>query len=122
MRIRRPYRKQKPRLYFDENFPAEALEHFRTPYWRRKLYVTSAADEGHCGKPDIFHYTYSKTHNYTLVTLDFDFNNDQLYPFTHGSMAGVIIVRGSASGVVTIANSLVRLLQFLLLFPFYGHS
>jgi predicted nuclease of predicted toxin-antitoxin system len=118
MRVRRRYRKQKPRLYFDENFPAEALDHFRTPYWRRKLYVTSAAEQGHSGKSDKFHYAYCKTHDYTLVTLDFDFNNDRLYPFTQGSIAGVIIVRGSSSEVVTIANTLVQLLQFLLNFPY----
>ena len=80
--------------------------------------MTSAVDEGHCGKSDLFHYTHCKTQNYTLVTLDFDFNNDKLYPFTQGSIAGVIIVRANASDAVTIANSLVRLLQFLLQFPY----
>jgi predicted nuclease of predicted toxin-antitoxin system len=117
MRVRRPYRKHKPRLYFDENFPAEVPEHFRSSYWRKKVYVTSAAEEGLCGKSDVAHYQFCKQHDYTLVTLDFDFNNDRLYPFSPGSMAGVIIVRGSTSEV-TIANSLVGLLQFLFQLPF----
>jgi hypothetical protein len=77
MRVRLPYLKHKPRLYFDENFPPEISSHFCRPYWKKKLYVTSAAQKRHCGKADIFHHNYCTKLGYTLVTLDLDFNKTE---------------------------------------------
>jgi hypothetical protein len=34
--------KQKQRLYFDENFPIEAIEHFRSAYWKKRVWITGA--------------------------------------------------------------------------------
>jgi predicted nuclease of predicted toxin-antitoxin system len=110
--------KHKPRLYFDENFPAEAIEHFRSSHWKRRLWITSADEQGHRGQSDRFHYSHCQRHGYTLVTLDDDFNDDRLYPFTHGNMPGVIMIKAKSADVVRIANMLVTLLSFLLRLPF----
>lgn len=110
--------KHKPRLYFDENFPVEAIEHFRTPHWKKRLWITSADEQGHRGQSDRFHCSYCQRHGYTLVTLDDDFNDDRLYPFTHGKMPGIIIIKAKSADVVRIANMLVTLLSFLLRLPF----
>jgi predicted nuclease of predicted toxin-antitoxin system len=88
--------KHKPRLYFDENFPVEAIDHFRSPYWKKRLWITSAGEQGHQGQSDRFHYSYCQRHGYTLVTLDDDFNDDRLYPFTHGKMPGIIIIKAKS--------------------------
>lgn len=109
--------KQKPKLYFDKNFPIDVIEHFRSPYWKKRLWITSAFDQDHLGQSDWFHYSHCQRHRYTLVTLDYDFNNDRRYPFTHGKMAGIIIVRGSSDDVPRIANMLVTLMEFLLRLP-----
>jgi predicted nuclease of predicted toxin-antitoxin system len=110
--------KHKPRLYFDENFPVEAIEHFRSPYWKKRLWITSAGEQGHQGQSDRFHYSYCQRHGHTLVTLDDDFNDDRLYPFIHGKMPGIIIIKAKSADVVRIANMLVTLLSFLLRLPF----
>jgi predicted nuclease of predicted toxin-antitoxin system len=99
--------KHKPRLYFDENFPVEAIEHFRTPHWKKRLWITSADEQGHRGQSDRFHCSYCQRHGYTLVTLDDDFNDDRLYPFTHDNMPGIIIIKAKSADVVRIANMLV---------------
>ncbi len=110
--------KHKPRLYFDENFPAEAIEHFRSPHWKSRVWTTSAAEQGHRGQSDRFHYSHCQQHGYTLVTLDDDFNDDRLYRFSHDKMPGIIIIKGKSADVVRIANMLVTLLSFLLRLPF----
>jgi hypothetical protein len=84
--------KHKPRLYFDENFPVEAIEHFRTPHWKKRLWITSADEQGHRGQSDRFHCSYCQRHGYTLVTLDDDFNDDRLYPFTHGKLGTLVFL------------------------------
>src|SRR5271169_5748017 len=88
-RFRRVFVKQKPRLYFDENFPAEVTLHFRSPYWKRRVWVTGASNEEHQGQSDRFHYTHCQKHRYTLVTLDDDFNNDSRYPLIEDPDIGV---------------------------------
>ena len=57
-RNRVPFLKQKPILYFDENFPVPVLTAFRR------------GSRWNCGRDQ-----------YTLVTFDEDFNNDAAYPF-----------------------------------------
>jgi hypothetical protein len=110
--------KHKPRLYFDENFPGEAIEHFRSTHWKRRVWITSAHEQGHSGQSDRFQYSYCQRYGYTLVTLYDDFNDDRLYPFTHGNMPGIIMVKAKSADVVRIANMLVTLLDFLLGLPF----
>jgi len=52
------------------------------------------------------------------VTLDLGFNSDKQYPFSHGEMAGIIMIRSSSSEVNHIIDVLSRLLDFLLRLPF----
>jgi len=116
--MKRPYLKQKPRLYFDENFPERVISHFSTHrYWKKKIKAISSITEGNSGRSDRFHYLYSQRHGYTLVTLDYDFNNDCLFPFTNGHMPGIIIVCASSSNVRQIIDVPARLLAFLLMLP-----
>lgn len=117
MRVRRPYFKQKPKLYFDENFPIEVTRHFCFPYWKKKIKVTSAIQQGYCGRSDRFHHAYCTRHDHTLVTLDLDFNNDRIYPFTHGPMGGIIMIRGSVSEATRIIQTLAQLMDFILSLP-----
>jgi predicted nuclease of predicted toxin-antitoxin system len=112
------YHKQKPRLYFDENFPPDVIEHFRSPYWKKRVWTTSAHEERRLGQADRFHYTHCLRHQYTLVTLDADFNDDRRYPFVHGKMPGIIIVRASSAEVQRAANMLAILLDFVMKLPF----
>jgi predicted nuclease of predicted toxin-antitoxin system len=112
------FTKHKIRLYFDENFPVEAVEHFRSSYWKKRLWTSSAHEQGHRGQSDRFHYAHCQRHGYTLVTLDDDVNDDRLYPFTHDNMPGIIMIKAKSADVVRIANMLVALLSFLLRMPF----
>ena len=110
----RPFFRQKPLLYFDENFPARAIEHFRSRYWNKRIRVSGAIAEGRAGRPDTSHYSYCQRRQYTLVTLDLGFNDDHLFPFTHGHMAGIIMIRSSPSEEEQIISILSRLLHFII--------
>jgi hypothetical protein len=44
--------KQKLRLYFDGNFPPDVIEHFRSPFWKKRVWVTSAGEQGRRGQSD----------------------------------------------------------------------
>ncbi len=56
-RQRRPFLKQKPIFYFDENFPVSILTHVREgSRWKKKIKVLSAIDLGNKGKSDEFHF------------------------------------------------------------------
>lgn len=119
MQSGRPYLRQKPHLYFDENCPEDVIRHFRrASYWKNKVKTTSAFLEGNVKRSDLFHYRFCQRHRLTLVTLDGDFADDRRYPFTHGKMAGMIIVRASSSNPPTIVGLLAMLLGFVVLFPF----
>jgi hypothetical protein len=118
MRERRPYLKQKPILCFDENFPSNVVAAFCIDYWRPKIKVVTAIDEGHLGRSDRFHCAYCHNNAYTLVTQDLDFNNDRLYPFSNGKMSGIIMVRGDPSGWLGIYGALSQLIPFIWLVPY----
>jgi predicted nuclease of predicted toxin-antitoxin system len=111
---RRPFFKQKPILYFDENVPASVIDHFRNSYWKKKIKLLSAVDDGNKRQSDKFHFRYCKRNAYTLVTLDGDFNNDRMYPFTFGDMPGVIMIKETKSHVRRIVNVLSNVLHFIL--------
>jgi predicted nuclease of predicted toxin-antitoxin system len=118
-RERRPFLKQKPVLYFDENFPVPVMDHFRKgSRWKKKIKVLSAIDLGHKGKPDEFHFAHCARNGYTLVSRDDDFNDDAAYPFANGNMHGVVIVKETKGNVQKIANVLASLLNFVLTTPF----
>ena len=52
------------------------------------------------------------------MTLDDDFADDRRCPFTHGMIAGIIIVRASSSAPPAIVGLLAMLLDFVIIFPF----
>jgi predicted nuclease of predicted toxin-antitoxin system len=118
-RRRRPYLKQKPILYFDENVSAAIVDHFRKgSAWKKKLKVLSAVELGNQSQSDQSHFQYCSRQGYTLVSFDTDFNDDKAYPFSNGKMHGVIIVKegkGNASRTIGVLSAL---LDFVLATPF----
>jgi predicted nuclease of predicted toxin-antitoxin system len=117
MRRKIAYLKQKVTLYFDENMPLTVLEHFRTnSYWRKKIRVVGAADEGNT-RSDEFQFNYCSRKGYILVSLDYDFVDDKKYPFANGKLHGLIVVKASRQQIQRIVNGLARFLNFLLRFP-----
>jgi predicted nuclease of predicted toxin-antitoxin system len=119
-RKRRPYLKQKPILYFDENVPASIVDYFRKgSAWKKKLKVLSAVELGNQGRSDESHFQYCSRHGYTLVSFDTDFNDDSAYPFSNGKMHGVIMVKGSKSNSGrSPIGVLSALFDFILATPF----
>jgi len=118
-RKRRPFLKQKPILYFDENFPVRLLNHFRKgSRWKKKIKVLSAIDLGNNGKSDDFHFAYCAQNGYTLVTFDEDFNNDTVYPFGNGTMHGVIMVKESRGNVDKVERLLASFFDFIQTTPY----
>jgi predicted nuclease of predicted toxin-antitoxin system len=96
MRSKRPFLKHKLSLYFDENIPDRVVRYFRSgPSWRKKVKITSARELGLGGRSDRFHYDCCQRHKHTLVTLDLDFDNDKIFPFTFGRMPGIIMIKAS---------------------------
>jgi predicted nuclease of predicted toxin-antitoxin system len=95
------------------------LEHFRTQsYWKKKIKVLSAVEEGSAGQDDGFQFAYCSRNRYVLVTRDMDFNDDKRYPFKFGENAGIILVRATRSEVQRVIRSLVAFLDFALQLPF----
>jgi predicted nuclease of predicted toxin-antitoxin system len=118
-RKRQPFLKEKPALYFDENCPAPAIEHFRTgSRWKKKIKVLSAIDLGNKGKSDEFHFSYCKRHGYTLVSFDEDFIDDRAYPFSNGNMHGIVIIKETKGNTSRAERVLSNLLEFVLTTPF----
>lgn len=118
MRERRPYFKQKPILYCDENVPRAVVDHFKRSFWKKKVKIISAGDVDNYSRSDRFHYIFCRQNKYTLVTLDRDFNYDRLYPFTTGHMYGIIIISVSKSDPVRVTDVLARILAFVTGLPF----
>jgi predicted nuclease of predicted toxin-antitoxin system len=119
MPVPRTFLKQKILLYFDENFPDAVVSHFaNSSNWQKKIKVTNAAECGTLGQEDKFHYSFCQKKRFTLVTLDRDFENDQLYPFTSGMMPGIIIIRANSSETARIIDIFSRVLAFLTWIPF----
>ena len=119
-RKRRPYLKQKPILYFDENVPASIIDHFRKgSSWKKKIKILSAVELGNQGQSDDSHFQYCSRHGYTLVSFDTDFNDNSAYPFSNGTMHGVIMVKGTKSNAGrSPIGVLSALFDFILATPF----
>lgn len=118
-RKRWPFLKQKPILYFDENFPVPVLDHFRKgSRWKRKIKVLSAIDLGNKGKPDDFQFAYCARNGYTLVTFDEDFNDDAAYPFGNGAMHGVVMVKETKGNARNTERVLANLFDFIQTTPY----
>jgi predicted nuclease of predicted toxin-antitoxin system len=118
-RAKRPFLKQKLTLYFDENFPSAVTSHFRSrSYWRKKVKILSAAEEGKLGQDDGSQFGFCSRNGYILVTRDSDFCDDKQYPFGFGQNPGIVIVRATRSEVHQIISSLSAFLDFVLQLPF----
>jgi predicted nuclease of predicted toxin-antitoxin system len=115
---KRPFLKHKLLLYFDENILDRVATHFKfAPAWSMKVKIITARELGTEGQSDKFHYNYCRRYNYTLVTLDLDFNNDNYYPFTSGKMPGIIMVKASSADAARIIDILSRTLDWLTRLP-----
>ncbi len=91
---KRPFFKQRPTLYFDENFPVSVIEEItNSSYWKKKYKILNATKLGNKGKPDEFHY----------------------FPF--GKMPGIIIVRAGKNENKKIKTILNSFLEFINLIP-----
>ena len=113
---KRSYFKQKPSLYFDENFPANIIEDCKKDsWWNKNFNITSAIESGNQGKDDNFQFLYCKKHGFVLVTLDEGFWNDKKYPFI--KIPGVIIIVARKNEETKIKYSLETILTFLIQFP-----
>jgi predicted nuclease of predicted toxin-antitoxin system len=114
MSNKRPFLKQKLSLYFDENITDPVVNYFQSaPAWKKKVRVTSARALRMDGRPDRFQYDFCKNNNYTLITLDLDFDDDKRYPFTFGKMTGIIMIKASSADVARIVDILGRALIFV---------
>jgi predicted nuclease of predicted toxin-antitoxin system len=118
-RVRRPFLKHKLALYFDENLPRAVIDYFRTQsYWKKKVRVVSAVEEGFSGHDDDFHFGYCSRNKFVLVTRDGDFCNDRKYPFRFGENSGIVTVRATKSDIQGMIRSLRAFLGFVLQMPF----
>ena len=116
-RRRRPYLKQKFRLYLDANFPQDIVRELRTnSNWRRRCKTYSAYNPSFAKRDDSFHFEYCRKHNFVLVTLDKHFMDDIKYPFSQ--IPGIIRVAPKKNDPVTILAALQQLVDFLSHFPF----
>ena len=116
---RRPFLKQKPILYIDENVPATVVDHFRKgSRWKKKVKVLSAIEAGNKGMSDEFHYGYCARKGYTLVTSDEDFNEDTAFPFGNGTMHGVVIIKEAKGNPENMQRVLANLLHFVETTPY----
>jgi predicted nuclease of predicted toxin-antitoxin system len=116
---RRPFLKQKPILYFDENVPMPVVDHFRKgSRWKKKVKVLSAIELGNTGKSDDSHFAYCSRYGYTLVTLDEDFSDDSTYPFGNGTMHGIVMIKETKGNVQNIRRALANLLHFIQTTPY----
>jgi hypothetical protein len=71
--------------------------------------VLTAVEMGNSGKDDRFQFDYCSRNKYILVTSDADFDDDNLYPFSFGENAGIVIVRSKAR-----VQSITSFLNFVL--------
>jgi hypothetical protein len=104
------FTKHKIRLYFDENFPVEAVEHFRSSYWKKRLWRPAPTSRVTAGSPTGF-----ITHIASGVGTRWSRSTTILT--TTGSIL-LIMVKAKSTDVVRVANMLVALLSFLLRMPF----
>jgi predicted nuclease of predicted toxin-antitoxin system len=90
-RNKRPYLRQKPILYFDQNFPRPIIQALRADKRFRKIYkICSVYDLGNEHKDDKFQYDFCKRKGFVLVTLDHDFMDDKKYPIQR--IPGIILI------------------------------
>jgi hypothetical protein len=85
------YLRQKPILYFDENFPQPIVEPVRESRQVRKYFeLLSVYDFDNQRKDDEFQLAFCKVRGFVLVTLDKDFMDDRKYPIQ--KLPGIVVI------------------------------
>src|SRR5262249_27318453 len=111
------YFRQKPVLYFDENFPKNVVDALKTNRRITRYFkIYSVYDFLHQNKDDDFQYSFAKKKRFVLVTLDKEFLNDKKYPIQ--KIPGIIVVIAGSNQTSRIAQSLGMLIGFLAFVPF----
>ena len=91
MRPKRAYLRQKPTLYFDENFPQQVIDAAKlSGPLRNSFKLLSVFDFNNQGRDDQFQLGFCKSRGFVLVTLDKDFMDDRRYPIQN--LPGMIVV------------------------------
>ena len=113
---KRPFFKQKPILYFDENFPFSTVTILKENGRITKHFkIYSAYDFGNQGKDDEFQYSFSKKRGFALVTLDKDFMDDKKFPIQN--IPGIIYIVAGKKQLSNIQKCLLILINFIPHFP-----
>ncbi len=113
---KRFYSKQKPVLYFDENFPQYVVRELKNHGQLKKYFkINSVYGFNNQNRDDDFQYSFCKKKGFVLVTLDHDFMNDSKYPIQ--KISGIIFIVAGKNQVTKIKNCLSIVASFLSLFP-----
>lgn len=76
------YKKQKVSLLFDADFPISIAEKFcHVRKWKKNFKFIHVIALNRENKSDIEHFQYCKKKDYTLVTMDNDFFDNNKFPF-----------------------------------------
>jgi len=111
------YVRQKPILYFDENFPAPVVESIGESRRIRKYFkMVSVHDFDNEGKDDEFQLAFCKTKGFVLVTLDKGFMDDRKYPIQR--LPGIVVIAAAKNQTSKIIRCLSAFTQFLTFIPF----
>lgn len=115
-RRKNPYFRQKPVLYFDENFPQTVVAALMENRQIKNCFkILSVYDFQHQNKDDDFQYEFWRQKRFVLVTLDKDFMNDEKYPIQ--KIAGIILIIARRGQTSTITRCLITFTNFLSVVP-----
>jgi predicted nuclease of predicted toxin-antitoxin system len=113
---KRPYFRQKPVLYFDENFPQTVLGTLKENRQIKNCFkIFSVYDFHHQNKDDDFQYAFAKKKGFVLVTLDKDYMNDRKFPIH--KIPGIILIIAGRNQTSRIMRCLITLTNFLSVVP-----
>ncbi|MGD0799172.1 MAG: DUF5615 family PIN-like protein [Acidobacteriaceae bacterium] len=116
-RKKNTYLRQKPILYFDENFPRPIFELIKESSRIRKHFkLHSVYDFGNQGKDDDPQLKFCKTRRFVLVTLDRDFMDDRIYPIQ--KLPGIVVIVAGKNQATKIVQCLLAFTEFLTFVPF----
>lgn len=113
---KRPYFRQKPVLYFDENFPARVVEELKRDNRFRKLFrILSVFDLENENRDDEFQYSFCKRKDFVLVSPDQDFMSDRKYPIQ--KMPGTVVISCDGNQIARIRACLMVITNCLSYVP-----
>jgi len=111
------YLRQKPILYFDQNFPQPIVEPVRESRQVRKYFkLLSVYDFDNQRKDDEFQLAFCKVRGFVLVTLDKDFMDDRKYPIQ--KLPGIVVIAAPKNQGTKIVQCLLTFTEFLTYVPF----